>query len=81
MMWIRGIREPPVRLRGATFTTTAPVEVSLVTTVLISYTGSSCSLRSTSSGLPWTATVKRRYVRITPSEISGRYFEFGTQPD
>jgi nitroimidazol reductase NimA-like FMN-containing flavoprotein (pyridoxamine 5'-phosphate oxidase superfamily) len=31
--------------------------------------------------LPWTATVKRRYVRITPSEISGRYFEFGTQPD
>lgn len=31
--------------------------------------------------LPWTATVKRRFVRITPSEISGRYFEFGTQPD
>ncbi|WP_018603315.1 pyridoxamine 5'-phosphate oxidase family protein [Mycobacterium sp. 155] len=31
--------------------------------------------------LPWTATVKRRYVRITPHEISGRYFEFGTQPD
>lgn len=31
--------------------------------------------------LPWTATVKRRYVRITPTEISGRYFEFGTQPD
>lgn len=31
--------------------------------------------------LPWTSTVKRHYVRITPKEISGRYFEFGTQPD
>lgn len=31
--------------------------------------------------LPWTATVKRHYVRITPHEISGRSFEFGTQPD
>src|SRR5690348_13117544 len=29
--------------------------------------------------LPWTSTVKRHYVRITPHEISARYFEFGTQ--
>ncbi|MGV0743159.1 pyridoxamine 5'-phosphate oxidase family protein [Mycolicibacterium sp. XJ870] len=27
--------------------------------------------------LPWTANEKRRYVRITPKEISGRYFTFG----
>lgn len=27
--------------------------------------------------LPWTATEKRRFVRITPKEISGRYFTFG----
>ncbi|MDH6196576.1 hypothetical protein M2272_003219 [Mycobacterium frederiksbergense] len=28
--------------------------------------------------LPWTATVKRRYVRIQPKEISGRSFVFGS---
>ncbi|MHC9296760.1 pyridoxamine 5'-phosphate oxidase family protein [Mycobacterium sp. LTG2003] len=28
--------------------------------------------------LPWTATEKRRFVRITPQEISGRYFTFGS---
>ncbi|MFN3003233.1 pyridoxamine 5'-phosphate oxidase family protein [Mycolicibacterium wolinskyi] len=28
--------------------------------------------------LPWTATEKRRFVRITPKEISGRYFTFGS---
>jgi nitroimidazol reductase NimA-like FMN-containing flavoprotein (pyridoxamine 5'-phosphate oxidase superfamily) len=27
--------------------------------------------------LPWTSTVKRRYVRIVPKEISGRFFTFG----
>jgi uncharacterized protein len=31
--------------------------------------------------LPWTATVKRRYVRVLPSEISGRRFRFGSGPD
>lgn len=31
--------------------------------------------------LPWTATEKRRFVRITPKEISGRYFTFGSPPD
>ncbi|KWX22549.1 pyridoxamine 5'-phosphate oxidase [Mycolicibacterium wolinskyi] len=28
--------------------------------------------------LPWTATEKRRFVQITPKEISGRYFTFGS---
>lgn len=31
--------------------------------------------------LPWVATVKLRYVRITPSEISARRFQFGPEPD
>jgi len=31
--------------------------------------------------LPWTATLKRRYVRVLPSEISGRRFRFGSEPD
>lgn len=31
--------------------------------------------------LPWTATAKRHFVRITPKEISGRYFTFGSPPD
>ena len=31
--------------------------------------------------LPWTATVKRSYVRVFPSEISGRRFRFGSEPD
>lgn len=31
--------------------------------------------------LPWIATRKRHYVRITPSEVSGRRFQFGTEPD
>ncbi len=30
---------------------------------------------------PWTATLKLRYVRITPTEISGRRFVFGPEPD
>lgn len=30
---------------------------------------------------PWLATVKLRYVRITPSQISGRRFVFGPEPD
>ena len=29
--------------------------------------------------LPWTATLKQHYVRITPSEISGRRFTFGPE--
>ncbi len=34
------------------------------------------------SGLiPWVATEKLRYVRITPSEISARRFRFGSAPD
>ena len=31
--------------------------------------------------LPWVPTVKLRYVRITPSEISARRFQFGSEPD
>ncbi len=30
---------------------------------------------------PWIATLKLRYVRITPTEISGRRFVFGPEPD
>ncbi|MEZ0356597.1 pyridoxamine 5'-phosphate oxidase [Mycobacterium sp. ENV421] len=31
--------------------------------------------------LPWIATEKLRFVRITPSEVSGRRFVFGPEPD
>ena len=31
--------------------------------------------------LPWTPTIKRRYVRIIASEITDRRFRFGTEPD
>ncbi|OBJ38406.1 pyridoxamine 5'-phosphate oxidase [Mycobacterium colombiense] len=31
--------------------------------------------------LPWTATLKPHYVRITPTEITGRNFRFGPEPD
>ncbi|MGE2716408.1 pyridoxamine 5'-phosphate oxidase family protein [Mycolicibacterium litorale] len=31
--------------------------------------------------LPWTATTKRRFLRITPTEITGRRFRFGGEPD
>ncbi len=31
--------------------------------------------------LPWTATLKPHYVRITPSEVTGRRFRFGPEPD
>ncbi|HUL98961.1 MAG TPA: pyridoxamine 5'-phosphate oxidase family protein [Mycobacterium sp.] len=31
--------------------------------------------------LPWIATRKRHFVRIVPTEISGRRFQFGTEPD
>ncbi|MFA5709042.1 pyridoxamine 5'-phosphate oxidase family protein [Mycolicibacterium sp.] len=30
---------------------------------------------------PWIATLKLRYVRITPTEVSGRRFVFGPEPD
>ncbi len=30
---------------------------------------------------PWIATVKLRFVRVTPTEISGRRFVFGPEPD
>ncbi len=30
--------------------------------------------------LPWTATTKRRYLRILPIEITGRRFVFGGEP-
>lgn len=30
--------------------------------------------------LPWTATLKLRYVRVVPLEISGRRFRFGPEP-
>jgi nitroimidazol reductase NimA-like FMN-containing flavoprotein (pyridoxamine 5'-phosphate oxidase superfamily) len=31
--------------------------------------------------LPWTATEKLRYVRITPNELSARRFVFGPEPE
>jgi nitroimidazol reductase NimA-like FMN-containing flavoprotein (pyridoxamine 5'-phosphate oxidase superfamily) len=31
--------------------------------------------------LPWVATEKLRYVRITPNEMSGRRFVFGPEPE
>ena len=31
--------------------------------------------------IPWVATEKLRYVRITPTEISARRFQFGSAPD
>jgi uncharacterized protein len=31
--------------------------------------------------LPWTATHKQRFIRITPAEISGRRFQFGCEPE
>ena len=31
--------------------------------------------------LSWTATLKLRYVRVIASEISGRRFRFGSEPD
>jgi len=31
--------------------------------------------------LPWTATLKPHYVRITPTEVTGRRFRFGPEPD
>jgi uncharacterized protein len=31
--------------------------------------------------MPWTATLKKHYVRLTPSEITGRHFKFGPEPD
>ncbi|OMC44447.1 pyridoxamine 5'-phosphate oxidase [Mycobacterium sp. IS-2888] len=31
--------------------------------------------------LPWTAIPKVHYVRVTPSEITGRHFRFGPEPD
>jgi hypothetical protein len=30
---------------------------------------------------PWTATQKHRYVRVNASEITGRRFKFGPEPD
>ncbi|BBY19528.1 pyridoxamine 5'-phosphate oxidase family protein [Mycolicibacterium litorale] len=30
--------------------------------------------------IPWTATVKRRFLRITPTSITGRRFRFGGEP-
>jgi len=31
--------------------------------------------------MPWTATAKKHYVRVTPAEITGRHFTFGPEPD
>lgn len=31
--------------------------------------------------LPWTATDKHRYLRIEPTEVSGRRFLFGSEPE
>ena len=31
--------------------------------------------------LPWTATPKERFIRIVPTQITGRHFRFGAEPD
>ena len=31
--------------------------------------------------MPWVPTEKLRYVRITPNEVSGRHFRFGSESD
>jgi nitroimidazol reductase NimA-like FMN-containing flavoprotein (pyridoxamine 5'-phosphate oxidase superfamily) len=31
--------------------------------------------------LPWTATSKLHYVRVIPTQITGRRFQFGSEPD
>ena len=31
--------------------------------------------------LPWTATLKLHYVQVIPTEITGRHFRFGPEPD
>ncbi|SPM32378.1 Nitroimidazol reductase NimA or a related FMN-containing flavoprotein, pyridoxamine 5'-phosphate oxidase superfamily [Mycobacterium rhizamassiliense] len=31
--------------------------------------------------MPWTANVKKHYVRVTPTDITGRHFKFGPEPD
>jgi nitroimidazol reductase NimA-like FMN-containing flavoprotein (pyridoxamine 5'-phosphate oxidase superfamily) len=31
--------------------------------------------------LPWTATAKQRFIRIMPIEITGRRFQFGSEPE
>jgi nitroimidazol reductase NimA-like FMN-containing flavoprotein (pyridoxamine 5'-phosphate oxidase superfamily) len=31
--------------------------------------------------MPWVATEKLRFVRVTPTEISARHFRFGSEPD
>ena len=31
--------------------------------------------------LPWTATTKQHYVRVIPTQITGRRFQFGSEPD
>jgi nitroimidazol reductase NimA-like FMN-containing flavoprotein (pyridoxamine 5'-phosphate oxidase superfamily) len=31
--------------------------------------------------LPWTATTKTHYVRVIPTLVTGRRFQFGTEPD
>jgi nitroimidazol reductase NimA-like FMN-containing flavoprotein (pyridoxamine 5'-phosphate oxidase superfamily) len=31
--------------------------------------------------LPWTATPKPHFVRVIPSEITGRHFRFGPEPE
>src|SRR5246127_3915779 len=30
---------------------------------------------------PWTATQKDHYIRVNPSEVTGRHFRFGPEPD
>jgi nitroimidazol reductase NimA-like FMN-containing flavoprotein (pyridoxamine 5'-phosphate oxidase superfamily) len=30
---------------------------------------------------PWTATLKQHYLRVIPTQITGRRFQFGSEPD
>ena len=43
--------------------------------------GEDFNVAATAGLRPWVATVKQVFVRVTPSEISGRSFVFGPEPD
>jgi uncharacterized protein len=40
-----------------------------------------CAKAARAQLLPWTATPKSCYVRVTPAEITGRRFAFGPEPE
>jgi uncharacterized protein len=45
------------------------------------YTAEEFAAAEKADVLPWTATPKQRFIRITPTEITGRRFQFGCEPE